>query len=75
MQYPALVDIVQLDVTDETAIQHAAQHVQDAHAAKLDLLINSSGILSPTGRGETSLRDVTFNVSLCAPVMLYSIGR
>ncbi|XP_042232506.1 C-factor-like isoform X2 [Homarus americanus] len=58
-QYPDLVDVVQLDVTDEAAIQRAAQHVHNVHASRLELLINCSGILSPTGRGETRLKDVT----------------
>lgn len=76
-QHPGLVDIVQLDVTSETAIQHAVQHVQDAHAGKLELLINSSGILSPTGKGETSLKEVTlkglketFAVNTLGPLMM-----
>ncbi|KAK3885293.1 hypothetical protein Pcinc_010461 [Petrolisthes cinctipes] len=59
-QHPSLVDIVQLDVTSDAAIQQAAKHVHSSHSGKLDLLINCSGILSPTGRGETSLKEVSF---------------
>ncbi|KAK7077251.1 hypothetical protein SK128_015407 [Halocaridina rubra] len=60
-QHHGLIDTVQVDVTSEDDIRNAAQYVQNTHG-KLDLLINASGILSPTGRGETSLRDVTFKV-------------
>ncbi|XP_068203481.1 C-signal-like [Palaemon carinicauda] len=75
-QHPGLVDIVQLDVTKETDIIEASQHVKTTHK-KLDLLLNASGILSPTGKGETSLRDLTFQrfqetfaVNTFGPVMM-----
>ncbi|KAK8378613.1 hypothetical protein O3P69_011243 [Scylla paramamosain] len=58
-EHPSLIDVVQLDVTSEGAVQAAAQHVQQTHGKALDLLINCSAILSPSGRGETSLRDVS----------------
>lgn len=61
-QHPSLVDIVQLDVTSDATIEQAVKHVHSAHSGKLDLLINCSGILSPTGRGETSLKEVSFKV-------------
>ncbi|XP_045104315.1 uncharacterized protein LOC123499838 isoform X2 [Portunus trituberculatus] len=58
-EHPSLIDVVQLDVTSEGAVQAAAQHIQQTHGKALDLLINCSAILSPSGRGETSLRDVS----------------
>ncbi|XP_063586412.1 C-signal-like [Penaeus indicus] len=58
-QHPSQVDVIPLDVTNEEAIIAAAEHVKQTHGGKLDLLINSSGILSPKGRGETSLKDVS----------------
>ncbi|XP_064085621.1 C-signal-like [Macrobrachium nipponense] len=75
-QHPGLIDIVQLDVTKEADIIDASQYVQKNHK-KLDLLFNASGILSPTGKGETSLRDLsfqglqeTFAVNAFGPVMM-----
>ncbi|XP_076045695.1 C-signal-like [Oratosquilla oratoria] len=59
-EYENQVDIVKLDVTSESDIQEAAKYVSKCHGGKLDLLINSSGILHPSGRGETSLKDVSF---------------
>ncbi|XP_063850674.1 C-signal-like [Scylla paramamosain] len=76
-EHPSLIDVVQLDVTSEGAVQAAAQHVQQTHGKALDLLINCSAILSPSGRGETSLRDVsmkalqdTFTVNTFGPLVM-----
>ena len=41
--------------------QAAAAFVEKEYGG-LDLLINSAGMLHPSGRGETSLKDVTFQV-------------
>ncbi|XP_013383167.1 uncharacterized protein LOC106153682 [Lingula anatina] len=50
--------IHRLDVTNEEHVAQVASEVQ-AKFGKLDLLINSAGLLHPSGRGETSLKDVT----------------
>ncbi|KAI8483024.1 hypothetical protein Bbelb_391800 [Branchiostoma belcheri] len=58
-KFPSNLHILPLDVTDEGSIQQAANQVQQQHGGGLDLLINCAGILHPSGRGETSLRDVS----------------
>ncbi|XP_019644224.1 PREDICTED: uncharacterized protein LOC109485219 [Branchiostoma belcheri] len=58
-EFPSNLHILPLDVTDEGSIQQAANQVQQQHGGGLDLLINCAGILHPSGRGETSLRDVS----------------
>ena len=52
------VELLRLDVEQPDHIKSAADHVQ-AKYGKLDLLLNSAGILHPTGRGETKLDDIT----------------
>ena len=52
------VQVLPLDVTSEPSIAAAAQQAA-ASVSGLDLLINCSAILHPSGRGETSLRDVS----------------
>ena len=52
------VEVLKLDVERPDDIAGAAEHVK-ATRGKLDLLVNSAGILHPTGRGETRLEDVT----------------
>ncbi|CAH1783929.1 unnamed protein product [Owenia fusiformis] len=56
--YPNNLRILQIDVTREDHVQLAAASVKD-DLGSLDLLINSAGILHPSKRGETSLKDVT----------------
>lgn len=75
--HPSLVDIVQLDVSSEGAVEEAAHHVKSSHGKALDLLINCSAMLSPSGRGETSLKDVsmkalqeTFTVNTFGPLVM-----
>lgn len=52
------VEVVRLDVEKPDHIESAADYVKQKHG-KLDLLVNSAGVLHPTGRGETKLDDVT----------------
>ena len=55
------MQILQLDGTQESHISKAAE-VVGSKFGQLDLLINSAGMLHPSGRGETSLRAVTAEV-------------
>ena len=50
-----------MDVTLEHQIQQVAQEIKDAHGS-LDLLVNCSAMLHPSGRGETSLKQVQTEV-------------
>ena len=50
-----LLTIHRLDVQDENQIAEVAARVGDK---KLDLLVNCAGMLHPSGKGETSLREV-----------------
>ncbi|XP_037091973.1 C-factor-like [Pollicipes pollicipes] len=52
------VHVLPLDVTNEASVRAAAAQVSRS-VAGLDLLINCSAMLHPSGRGETSLRDVS----------------
>lgn len=67
------LDVIKLDVNSETDIQAASQYVGNKYA-KLDLLVNSAGMLHPAGRGETSLKDVTSQVELL-PLALNSVTK
>ncbi|XP_068758775.1 1-hydroxy-2-glutathionyl-2-methyl-3-butene dehydrogenase-like isoform X2 [Montipora capricornis] len=57
-QYGDLLRVFRLDVQDETQIKDVSAQVDDR---KLDLLINCAGILHPSGKGETSLREVNLS--------------
>ncbi|XP_068114913.1 C-signal-like [Hyperolius riggenbachi] len=57
-QHPDRLTIMKLDVTSTRDIQQCAQEVEQSFN-RLDLLINSSAMLHPSGKGETSLRDVS----------------
>lgn len=50
--------VQKLDVTKTVDIENVSKFVTE-HFGRLDLLINSAGMLHPSGRGETSLKDVT----------------
>ena len=52
------VRVLQLDVTSEASVVAAAEQAASATAG-LDLLVNCSAMLHPSGRGETSLREVS----------------
>ncbi|XP_070540472.1 C-signal-like [Ptychodera flava] len=76
-QYGRNINILQLDVTKEGDIQNAAKYVEQNSEGKLDLLINCAGMLHTSGRGETSLRDVshqalstTFSTNAFGPVLM-----
>lgn len=69
-------DVLQCDVTNEENIKHISEQVKQQFN-KLDLVINCSGILHPSGRGETRLQDVTqagltatFNVNAFGPLLI-----
>ncbi|XP_045188777.1 C-factor-like [Mercenaria mercenaria] len=49
--------ILGVDVKNEAQIQEAAEYAEK-HFGQLDLLVNCAGILHPSGRGETSLKDL-----------------
>ncbi|XP_052101918.1 C-factor-like [Mytilus californianus] len=55
---PNRLHIHQLDVTKTTDIENVCNKTTESYG-RLDLLINSAGMLHPSGKGETSLRDVT----------------
>lgn len=69
-----LLTIHRLDVQDEKAIEEVAGFVGDT---KLDLLVNCAGMLHPSGKGETSLREVdlqslkaTLATNVLGPLMM-----
>ncbi|XP_061827532.1 C-signal [Nerophis lumbriciformis] len=57
-QHKDRLTVVRLDVNREEDIREAAERVKKSFG-RLDLLLNSSALLHPSGKGETSLRDVT----------------
>uniref|UniRef100_A0A1A7W7E7 C-factor n=2 Tax=Iconisemion striatum TaxID=60296 RepID=A0A1A7W7E7_9TELE len=57
-QHPDRLTVLKLDVNQEEEIRGAAEQVKQ-NFGRVDLLINSSAMLHPSGRGETSLRDVS----------------
>uniref|UniRef100_A0A1A8QAB7 C-factor n=3 Tax=Nothobranchius TaxID=28779 RepID=A0A1A8QAB7_9TELE len=57
-QHPGRLMVLKLDVNHEQEILEAAEQVKQNFGC-LDLLINSSAMLHPSKRGETSLRDVS----------------
>ncbi|CAL8259073.1 unnamed protein product [Lota lota] len=52
------LSLIQLDVDREDEVRGAAERVA-AQFGRVDLIINCSAMLHPSGRGETSLRDVS----------------
>ncbi len=61
MSLTSRCEVHKLDVTNEDSVNEISQYVTNTYG-QLDLLINSAGMLHPSGRGETSLRDVSFQV-------------
>ncbi|XP_062257770.1 C-signal [Platichthys flesus] len=57
-QHPGRLTVLRLDVSREEDIRGAAQRVKE-NFGRLDLIVNSSAMLHPSGKGETSLRDVS----------------
>lgn len=75
-KHPERLSVVQLDVCKEEDIAAAAQTIQSRYP-RVDLLVNSSGILNPDGKGETSLRGVgqealrcTFDTNALGPLLM-----
>lgn len=60
-QHPGRVTVLRLDVDQEEEVRSAAARVKE-NFGRLDLLVNSSAMLHPSGKGETSLRDVSAQV-------------
>jgi len=70
------VRFVECDVTREEDLQNTSTFIKENYG-KLDLAVNVSGILHPSGRGETRLQDVgfqaleeTFRVNTFGPLMM-----
>lgn len=61
-QHAGRMTVLKLDVSREDDIKRAAESVKSAFG-KVDLIINSSAMLHPSGKGETSLRDVSAQVT------------
>ncbi|KAI4813032.1 hypothetical protein KUCAC02_024386 [Chaenocephalus aceratus] len=57
-QHPGQVTVLRLDVSREEDICGAADRVKESFG-RLDLIVNSAAMLHPSGKGETSLREVT----------------
>ena len=73
-QYGDLLTVLRLDVQDETQIKEVSAELGDK---KLDLLVNCAGMLHPSGKGETSLREVnlqdvstTLETNAIGPLMM-----
>lgn len=62
-QHPSRMTILKLDVNREEDIGGAADRVKESFGG-LDLVVNSSAMLHPSGKGETSLRDVSAQVTI-----------
>lgn len=62
-QHPDRMTILKLDVNREEDIGGAADRVKERFG-RLDLIVNSSAMLHPSGKGETSLRDVSAQVTV-----------
>jgi NAD(P)-dependent dehydrogenase (short-subunit alcohol dehydrogenase family) len=61
---PERLHVHKLDVTETgTDIENVSKHISESFG-RIDLLINSAGMLHPSGRGETSLKDVTDQVKI-----------
>ena len=70
------VYVVKCDVTSEDDLVKTANFISDRFG-KLDLAVNVSGMLHPSGKGETKLADVTlqglkdtFDVNAFRPLMM-----
>lgn len=62
-QHSSRMTVLKLDVNREEDIGGAADRVRESFG-RLDLIVNSSAMLHPTGKGETSLRDVSAQVTV-----------
>jgi len=75
--HPGKISLVNLDVTSEDEIRSASPNISALAGGKLDLMVNCSAILHPSGRGETSMRDIsseglknTFMVNAAGPLLM-----
>lgn len=66
-QFPDKLVLISLDVTKEDNIKRSVPLITEKAGGKIDLLVNCSAILHPSGRGETSLRDVSSQVICLYP--------
>ncbi|XP_068183946.1 uncharacterized protein zgc:65997 isoform X1 [Antennarius striatus] len=57
-QHAGRLTVLKLDVDREEDVREAAARVKESFG-RLDLIVNSSAMLHPSGKGETSLRDVS----------------
>ncbi|CAN9499588.1 unnamed protein product [Ophioblennius macclurei] len=57
-QHPGRVTVLELDVGREDDVRRAAERVKES-LGRLDLMVNAAAVLHPSGKGETSLRDVS----------------
>lgn len=60
-QNPGRLTLLRLDVNREEDIREAAARVTESFG-RVDLMVNSAAMLHPSGKGETSLRDVSVQV-------------
>lgn len=60
-EHPERLTVLGLDVNREEEIRGAAERVRQ-NFGRLDLMVNCSAVLHPSGKGETSLRDVSAQV-------------
>ena len=74
-EFPNL-ELITMDVINENDIMNAADIVKNS-TGKLELLLNCSAMLHPTGKGETKLADVkpdflydTFSVNTFGPLLM-----
>lgn len=63
-QFPDKVVLINVDITKEDNIKQIVPKITEESRGKLDLFLNCSAILHPSGKGETSLRDVSLEVLL-----------
>eukprot|EP01130_Rhizamoeba_saxonica_P013069 TRINITY_DN5545_c0_g1_i1.p1 TRINITY_DN5545_c0_g1~~TRINITY_DN5545_c0_g1_i1.p1 ORF type:complete len:290 (-),score=41.24 TRINITY_DN5545_c0_g1_i1:158-925(-) len=75
-EYPDRLNLYQLDIKSEESIIELKKSVE-GDIKKLDMLINVSGILHPSGRGETSIKEVTsenvletFQINCLGPLLM-----
>ncbi|OWF49495.1 uncharacterized protein LOC110451712 [Mizuhopecten yessoensis] len=75
-QNPDRLDLCVLDVTKDEQIENVAKFTKEKYGM-LDLLINNAGMLHTSGKGETSLRDVsrkglleTFDANTVGPLLM-----
>ncbi|ESO85045.1 hypothetical protein LOTGIDRAFT_131045 [Lottia gigantea] len=75
-EHPKSLHIFPIDVTNESQIQQTASDIS-LQFKNLDLLINCAAILHPSGKGETSLRDVssqgvleTLSINTVGPLLM-----